>query len=106
MVSPSHGLPSAASAPPLRTSVEARQTSGATPRQLAYWVESGLLTPTVRARGRGSTHLWTDDQIVELTVIRRLLDLGLTLQAIRRYTPHVRIVLLDSLTRSLTGATQ
>jgi len=90
----------------LHTSVQARQTSGATPRQLAYWVESGLVTPTVRAYASGSTHLWTDDQVAELSQIRRLLELGMSLQAIRRHSPEVRARLVDILTRGLTGASR
>jgi len=58
---------------------------GITYRQLDYWARTGLLHPSIsRARGSGSQRLYSYSDLVQLKVIKRLLDSGVSLQAARR----------------------
>lgn len=60
-------------------------------RQLDYWTTTGLVTPSVRgAEGSGSQRLYSFDDIVQLKVIKNLLDTGVSLQRIRTAIEHVR----------------
>src|SRR3712207_4088954 len=53
-------------------------------RQLDYWTTTGLVTPTVRdAEGSGTQRLYAFEDIVQLKVIKKLLDAGVSLQRIR-----------------------
>jgi DNA-binding transcriptional MerR regulator len=58
---------------------------GITYRQLDYWARTGLLHPSIsQARGSGSQRVYSYSDLVQLKVIKRLLDAGLSLQAARR----------------------
>lgn len=58
---------------------------GITYRQLDYWARTGLLSPSLRpARGSGSQRLYAFGDIVQLRVIKRLLDAGMSLKRIRQ----------------------
>ena len=58
---------------------------GITYRQLDYWARTDLLHPSVsKARGSGSQRLYSYSDLVQLKVIKRLLDSGVSLQAARR----------------------
>jgi DNA-binding transcriptional MerR regulator len=60
-------------------------------RQLDHWTSTGLVTPSVRdAEGSGSQRLYGFDDIVQLKVIKRLRDAGVSLQRIRRALDLVR----------------
>ena len=57
---------------------------GITYRQLDYWARTGLITPSVQsARGSGSQRLYSFTDIVQLKVVKRLLDAGMSLKKIR-----------------------
>lgn len=57
---------------------------GITYRQLDYWARTDLLTPSIRsAEGSGSQRLYSFADIVQLRVIKRLLDAGMSLKKIR-----------------------
>lgn len=57
---------------------------GITYRQLDYWARTGLVIPSVqRASGSGSQRLYSFDDLVELRVIKRLLDTGVSLRRVR-----------------------
>ena len=57
---------------------------GITYRQLDYWARTGLITPSVRsAQGSGSQRLYSFGDIVQLKVVKRLLDAGMSLKKIR-----------------------
>jgi DNA-binding transcriptional MerR regulator len=67
------------------------QIVGISYRQLDYWTTTGLITPSVRdAEGSGSQRLYAFDDIVQLKVIKRLLDTGVSLQRIRTAIDFVR----------------
>jgi DNA-binding transcriptional MerR regulator len=58
---------------------------GITYRQLDYWARTGLLLPSIsEARGSGSQRRYSYLDLVQLKVIKRLLDSGVSLQAARR----------------------
>jgi DNA-binding transcriptional MerR regulator len=54
-------------------------------RQLDYWARTGLITPSVRqASGSGSHRLYSFGDVVQLKVVKRLLDAGMSLKKIRK----------------------
>ena len=58
---------------------------GITYRQLDYWARTGLLRPSVaEAKGSGSHRLYSYRDLLELKVIKQLLDAGLGLRQARR----------------------
>jgi DNA-binding transcriptional MerR regulator len=64
---------------------------GITYRQLDYWARTELVTPSVReAKGSGSQRLYSFDDLVELRVIKRLLDTGISLQRVREAVEELR----------------
>lgn len=57
---------------------------GITYRQLDYWARTNLLTPSLQeASGSGSQRLYSFSDLVQLKVIKRLLDAGMSLKRIR-----------------------
>ncbi len=58
---------------------------GITYRQLDYWARTDLLRPSVaEARGSGTQRRYSYRDLLELKVIKRLLDAGISLQSTRR----------------------
>ena len=58
---------------------------GITYRQLDYWARTDLLHPSIsQARGSGSQRVYSYSDLLQLKVIKRLLDSGVSLQAARR----------------------
>ena len=58
---------------------------GITYRQLDYWARTGLLRPSITdANGSGTQRLYSYRNVLELKVIKRLLDAGLKLQQARQ----------------------
>ena len=58
---------------------------GITYRQLDYWARTDLLRPSIsEARGSGTQRRYSYQDLLELKVIKRLLDAGLSLQSTRR----------------------
>ncbi len=61
------------------------QLVGISYRQLDYWARTGLLRPSLaEAKGSGTKRRYSYRDLLELKVIKRLLDAGLSLQAARR----------------------
>jgi DNA-binding transcriptional MerR regulator len=64
---------------------------GITYRQLDYWARTGLLRPSIAdATGSGSQRRYSYGDVLELKVIKRLLDAGLKLQQARRAVECLR----------------
>jgi DNA-binding transcriptional MerR regulator len=58
---------------------------GITYRQLDYWARTGLLRPSVSdAKGSGSQRVYAYRDVLELKVVKQLLDAGVNLQRARR----------------------
>jgi len=59
--------------------------AGISYRQLDYWARTDLLRPSIsEAKGSGSQRRYSYQDLVELKVIKRLLDAGLSLRSARR----------------------
>ena len=64
---------------------------GITYRQLDYWARTGLLQPSVAAaKGSGTRRVYSYSDVLELKVIKQLLDAGLSLQSARRAVECLR----------------
>lgn len=64
---------------------------GITYRQLDYWARTGLLRPSVAdAKGSGSQRVYSYRDVLELKVIKQLLDSGVNLQKARRAIEYLR----------------
>jgi DNA-binding transcriptional MerR regulator len=78
-------------------------------RQLDYWARTGLLQPSVAAaKGSGSRRVYSYSDVLELKVIKQLLDAGVSLQSARRAVECLRDDLgadLASANLVLTGTT-
>jgi DNA-binding transcriptional MerR regulator len=70
------------------------QLVGITYRQLDYWARTGLLRPSLKAaRGSGSQRLYAFGDVVQLKVVKRLLDAGMSLKKIRQAIEILRLQL-------------
>jgi len=64
---------------------------GITYRQLDYWARTDLIRPSVAdAKGSGSQRLYSYADLVELKVVKSLLDAGVSLQKSRRAIEYLR----------------
>ncbi len=64
---------------------------GITYRQLDYWARTNLIKPSLQdARGSGSQRLYSFTDVVQLKVIKRLLDAGMSLKKIRQAVEILR----------------
>ncbi len=64
---------------------------GITYRQLDYWARTGLLQPSLAtAQGSGTKRLYSYRDVLELKVIKQLLDGGLSLQSARQAVECLR----------------
>jgi DNA-binding transcriptional MerR regulator len=64
---------------------------GVTYRQLDYWTRTGLVVPTVQgAHGSGSQRLYSFNDLLQLKVIKSLIDAGASLQKVRQAIDYVR----------------
>jgi DNA-binding transcriptional MerR regulator len=71
---------------------------GITYRQLDYWARTGLLTPSITAaKGSGSQRRYSYRDVLELKVIKQLLDAGLALNSARRAVECLRTDLGEDL---------
>jgi DNA-binding transcriptional MerR regulator len=60
-------------------------------RQLDYWARTGLLRPSLaEARGSGTKRRYSYRDVLELKVIKQLLDAGVSLQSARRAVDCLR----------------
>ena len=71
---------------------------GITYRQLDYWARTELITPSISAaRGSGTQRLYSYSDLVELKVVKRLLDAGVSLKSARRAIESLRTDLGEDL---------
>src|SRR6476659_10305967 len=64
---------------------------GITDRQLDYWARTELVRPSVMdANGSGTQRLYSYRDLVELKVIKQLLDAGISLQSARKAVESLR----------------
>jgi DNA-binding transcriptional MerR regulator len=66
------------------------QIIGITYRQIDYWARTDLVRPSLAvAHGSGTQRRYSRTDLIELAVIKRLLDAGISLQAVRRAIHHL-----------------
>ena len=64
---------------------------GITYRQLDYWARTDLVRPSLQmARGSGSRRLYSYRDLLELKVIKSLLDSGIRLEQVRKVFSYMR----------------
>ena len=69
----------------------AAEIVGITYRQLDYWARTDLVRPSVAdARGSGSQRRWSYRDLLELKVIKNLLDAGIRLESVREVFAYLR----------------
>lgn len=77
----------------------AHRVAGITYRQLDYWARTGLVVPSIRnAEGSGTQRLYSFRDILLLRVVKRFLDVGISLPQIRVAIDHLRRRGIDDLT--------
>ena len=77
--------------PELFTSSETSKITSLSQRQLQYWDDTDLVCPSVlRAQGRGSRRLYSEQDLFRLKVIKGLLDVGMSVQSVRRSLVFLR----------------
>jgi len=60
-------------------------------RQLDYWARTGLVGSSIRqAAGHGSRRVYSFQDLVALRVVARLLEAGVSLQAVRRAVEYLK----------------
>ncbi len=70
---------------------EVTKLVGISYRQLDYWARTGLVTPSIReAGGSGTQRLYSFRDLVQLKVIKKLLDAGVSLQNVRKAVIYLR----------------
>jgi DNA-binding transcriptional MerR regulator len=71
---------------------------GITYRQLDYWARTDLVRPSLAdAKGSGSQRLYSYRDLVELKVVKSLLDAGVSLQTARKAIDYLRTHLGEDL---------
>ncbi len=69
----------------------AAEIVGITYRQLDYWARTDLVRPSLRAaQGSGSRRLYSYRDLLELKVIKNLLDAGIKLESVREVFSYLR----------------
>jgi DNA-binding transcriptional MerR regulator len=75
-----------------------RRVTGITYRQLDYWDRTSLVRPSIRsAQGKGSRRVYSFQDLVQISVVSKMLASGVTLPAVRKavryltqHSPHER----------------
>jgi DNA-binding transcriptional MerR regulator len=71
---------------------------GITYRQLDYWARTDLIRPSIAdAKGSGSQRIYSYRDLVELKVIKSLLDAGMSLKQARKAVDYLRANLGEDL---------
>ena len=74
---------------------------GITYRQLDYWARTDLVAPSLaRAAGSGSRRRYSYSNLLELKVIKRLLDSGIKLEKVRSIFDYMRSELQEDISRA------
>lgn len=60
-------------------------------RQLQYWDEQGIVSPSVRkARGKGTARMYSFKDLVQLKVVKKLRDNNISLKKIKKSIEHLK----------------
>ncbi|HEV2905753.1 MAG TPA: MerR family transcriptional regulator [Actinomycetota bacterium] len=81
---------------------EVQRLVGISYRQLDYWARTGLVRPSVKdADGSGSQRQYSFHDLLQLRIIKKLLDAGVSLQRVRKAVDFLK----DHLKKSPQGLT-
>ena len=81
---------------------EVQRLVGISYRQLDYWARTGLVRPSVKDEdGSGSQRLYSFHDLLQLRIIKKLLDAGVSLQRVRKAVDFLK----DHLKKSPQGLT-
>ena len=70
---------------------EVTRVVGISYRQLDYWARTGLVRPSIRdAGGSGTQRLYSFQDMLQLKVIKKLIDAGVALQKIRTAIEYLK----------------
>jgi DNA-binding transcriptional MerR regulator len=70
---------------------QATKIVGITYRQLDYWTRTGLVLPSIKsAEGSGTQRVYSFNDLLQLKVIKELIDAGASLQKVRQSIEYVR----------------
>jgi DNA-binding transcriptional MerR regulator len=73
------------------SSKRAAEIVGISYRQLDYWARTGLITPSqAEAKGSGSRRRYSYRDLLELKVVKRLIDAGIKLESVRDAFVYLR----------------
>lgn len=73
------------------TSRQTKEIVGISYRQLDHWDRTGLVKPSrAEARGSGSRRRYSYGDLLELKIVKKLLDSGMSLKGIRRIFNYLR----------------
>ncbi len=60
------------------------------PRQLDYWVRTGLIKPSIlTSEGRGSSRIYSFNDLIQISTINALLEGGMSIQQIRKSAEYL-----------------
>jgi hypothetical protein len=69
------------------------ELTGCTYRQLLYWVDHWVITPSVQlGRGSGTAHVWSERDVEILRVLKQLRDLGAGVDVLRTVSGHLGLL--------------
>ena len=70
---------------------EAAEIVGVTYRQIDYWARTNLVRPSLAtARGSGTRRMYSYRDLLELRIIKKLLDAGIRLEKVRTAFEYLR----------------
>ena len=70
---------------------QATKIVGITYRQLDYWTRTGLVSPSIKAaEGSGTQRVYSFNDLLQLKVVKELIDAGASLQKVRQSIDYVR----------------
>lgn len=76
----------------------AARVAGITYRQLDYWARTDLIRPSLAdARGSGSRRLYAYRDLLELRIVKQLLDAGIKLETVREVFRQLRQLVGDDI---------
>ncbi len=79
----------------------AAKAVGITYRQIDYWARTGLVVPSLAAAtGSGSRRYYSYTNLLELKVVKRLLDAGIKLDKVRAIFEYMRQELKEDISRA------
>jgi len=81
----------------LFTSKEVHKATGASLRCLQYWDEQGVVSPTEKAEGTGTRRLYTRDDLVLVSIVKRMRDQRISLHRIKRHRRAIERTIKDAL---------